>query len=80
MIENLYNCYSICNNSLAKSMVCQMMLCFLHEYFLQRLPPNVRMVLASADATMDLWNLADMADKVMEVATPTVSAISDTYH
>ena len=51
---------------------------FVRELFLQRLPPNVRMVLASADATMDLNKLADMADKVMEVATPTVSAITDT--
>ena len=51
---------------------------FLRELFLQRLPANVRMVLASADATMALDKLADMADKVMEVATPTVSAVSGT--
>ena len=50
---------------------------FLRELFLQHLPPNVRMVLASADASMDLNKLADMADKVMEVAMPTVSAIAD---
>ena len=43
--------------------------------FLQRLPANVRMVLASADVSMDLGKLADMADKVMEVAVPTVAAI-----
>lgn len=49
---------------------------FLHEVFLQRLPPNVRMVLASVDAAMDLNKLADMADKVMEIATPTVSAVT----
>ena len=52
---------------------------FLKELILQRLPPNVRMVLASTDASMDLKKLADMADKVMEVATPTVAAISDTH-
>ena len=51
---------------------------FLRELFLQRLPPNVRMVLASADSTMDLDRLADMADKVMEVAAPTVAAVSVT--
>ena len=51
---------------------------FLRELFMQRLPPNVRMVLASADATIDLYKLADMADKVMEVITPTVPAICDT--
>ena len=50
---------------------------FLRELFMQRLPPNVRMVLASADATMDAYKLADMADKVMEVTTPTVSAFCD---
>ena len=49
---------------------------FLRELFLQRLPANVRMVLASADDSMDLRKLADMADKVMEVATPTVAALS----
>ena len=41
---------------------------FLRELILQRLPANVRMVLASADVSMDLGKLADMADKVMEVA------------
>ena len=50
---------------------------FLRELFLQRLPPNVRMVLASTDGSMDLNNLADMADKVMEVATPAISAITN---
>ena len=49
---------------------------FLRELFLQRLPPNVRMVLASTADTMDLNTLADMADKVIEVATPSVAAIS----
>lgn len=50
---------------------------FLRELFLQRLPANVRMVLASADDSMDIHKLADMADKVMEVTTPTVAALSD---
>ena len=36
------------------------------------------MVLVSTDNAMDLNKLADMADKVMEVATPTISAVSDT--
>ena len=50
---------------------------FLKELFLQRLPANVRMVLASADATTDLPKLAEMADKVIEVATPpTVAAMT----
>ena len=38
---------------------------------MQHLPPNVRMMLAFADATMDLCKLADMEDKVMEITTPT---------
>ena len=51
-------------------------LTFLRELFLQRLPPNVRMVLASTGDAMDLATLADMADKVIEVAAPSVSSIS----
>ena len=49
---------------------------FLHELFLQRLPPNVRIVLTSADTSLDLSKLADMADKVMKVVTPTVASVS----
>ena len=51
---------------------------FVRELFLQRLPSNVRMVLASKGTSIDLNKLADMADKVMEVATPTLSAITST--
>ena len=50
---------------------------FFRKLFLQRLPPNVRIVLVSADALMDIKKLADMADKVMEVAMTTVSPIAD---
>ena len=35
------------------------------------------MVLASADSATELDKLADLADKVMEVATPTIAATSD---
>ena len=49
---------------------------FLCELFLQRLPPNVRMVLASANPATTLENLTDMADKIMEVSAPTVAALS----
>ncbi len=48
---------------------------FLRELFLQRLPPNVRMVLASTPETSSLDKLAELADKVLEVAAPTVSAV-----
>ena len=47
---------------------------FLRELFLQRLPNNVQMVLASA-GDMSLEALAQLADKIMEVATPMVSAV-----
>ena len=49
---------------------------FLRQLFLQQLPPNVRMVLASADSSLDLKWVAGMADKVMEVITHTVASIS----
>ena len=46
---------------------------FLRE---QRLPANVRMVLASTPDTSNLDKLAKMADKIMEVATPAVSSVA----
>ena len=50
---------------------------FMRELFLQRLPSNIRMVLASAhDKTTDLEKLAQLADKVVEVATPAASISS----
>lgn len=48
---------------------------FLRELFLQRLPSNVRMVLASTPDTIALDELANLADRIMEVATPSVSAM-----
>lgn len=48
---------------------------FLRELFLQRLPANVRMVLASADPATEVGKLAEMADKVMEVATPSIRQV-----
>ena len=47
----------------------------LRELFLQRLPANVQMILASADS-MTLDKLAEMADRIMESATPTISSVS----
>ena len=51
---------------------------FIREFFLQRLPANVRIVLASADAATDINQLADMADKIMDVTPPTVATLSGT--
>lgn len=47
----------------------------LRELFLQRLPSSVRMVLAPSGTDISLNNLADMADRIMEVSTPTVAAV-----
>lgn len=50
---------------------------FLKELFLQRLPHNVRMVLASTPDSTTLENLAELADKIIEVAAPpSVGAVS----
>ncbi|XP_064462765.1 uncharacterized protein LOC135373598 [Ornithodoros turicata] len=46
----------------------------LRELFLQRLPQNVQMVLATA-ADMTLDQLATLADAVVEVANPAVAAV-----
>jgi hypothetical protein len=47
----------------------------LRELFLQRLPSNVRMVLAPSGVTVGLNDLAEMADRVLEVSVPAVSAV-----
>ena len=47
---------------------------FLQELFLQRLPYNVRMVLASSLDSTSLDKLAEMANKIMEVAAPSGTA------
>lgn len=46
------------------------------ELFLQRLPPNVRMVLASTGDTIALEELAQLADRITEVAIPSVATVS----
>ena len=43
------------------------------ELFLQRLPSNVRMVLAAVNDTVPISELANLADKIKEVATPSLS-------
>lgn len=48
----------------------------LRQLFLQKLPSNVRMVLASASDGTTLSNLAEMADKMVEVAGPLVAPVS----
>ncbi len=49
---------------------------FLHELFLQGLPQNVRMVPVSTPEDITLDKLAELADKIMEVAIPSVATVS----
>ena len=50
---------------------------FLRELFLQRLPANVRMVLASTRENTSIEELAQLADRIIEVAAPpSVSNVS----
>ena len=51
---------------------------FLRELFLQRLPGNVRMVLASTSDHLPLEELAQLADRIMDVSPPTVAAVTPT--
>ena len=53
---------------------------FLKELFLKRLPQNVRMVLASTPEDITLSTLAEMADKVIEVASPSGSVAALNMH
>lgn len=47
---------------------------FLRNLFVQRLPHNVRMILASV-GDLEIERLAELADKLMEISTPVVSAV-----
>ena len=49
---------------------------FLQELFLQRLPPNVCVVLASTSTTTSIEELAALSDKIAKVAAPTIAATS----
>ena len=51
---------------------------FLWELFLKRLPGNVRMILASTASSSSLDELADLADKIMDVVVPSVAAPTTT--
>ena len=42
----------------------------IHEIFLQQLPANISMVLASTSDSISLNELAQLADKIVEVAAP----------
>ena len=48
----------------------------LHELFMQCLPSNVRVVLASVDADRTLEDIAQLADKIVHIASSAVSALT----
>ena len=48
----------------------------LKQLFLQRLPPNIRLILASTSDAITLTALAELADRILEVHIPTLGAIS----
>lgn len=48
----------------------------IRELFLQRLPTNVRVVLASAPDTTSLDELAQLADRVIDAAPPSIAGIT----
>ena len=48
----------------------------LRELFMQRLPSSVRMVLASSVKDTSLEEIAELADKIIDVAPPNVSAVT----
>ena len=49
---------------------------FIRELFLQRMPGNIHMVLASTVDAVSLEELATLADKVIDVAAPSAVAVS----
>ena len=48
----------------------------LKQLFLQRLPPNIRLILASTSDSITLTALAELADRINEVHVPTVGTIA----
>ncbi|XP_064462746.1 uncharacterized protein LOC135373499 [Ornithodoros turicata] len=50
----------------------------LRKVFLQHLPANVRMILASAKSTT-LSDIANMADNIMDVGSPVIAAVGSQY-
>ena len=51
---------------------------FVRGLFIQRLPANIRMVLASAADSTSLEDLAHLADRIVEAAPSPISSINDT--
>ena len=50
---------------------------FIRGLFIQRLPANVRMVLASAADSTSLEDLAQLADRIVEAAPPPLASLHD---
>jgi len=63
---------------LVVEMAVTMVSTLLRELFLQRLPPNVRMVLTPSTSALTLNQLADLANRIVEASpTTTVVAVQD---
>ena len=48
----------------------------IRELFMQRLPNNLRMVPVAASEKTPLQDLVTLADKIMEVATPSIATVA----
>ena len=77
MIVNLHNYYDACSNLSRTNSAQQRMILSFVSYFCKDFQ-NVRMILASSDSSLSLDKLADLADKVAEVALPTVATVTET--
>ena len=78
VIANQHNYCGECNSCWEIKLLQPIHGAFLRELFLQRLPTNVRMVLASTSDTTSVEELAQLADKITDVtsgSSPSVSAM-----
>ena len=50
----------------------------LKQLFLQRLPQNVCLILASKSDSLSLSDLAELADRIIEARVPVVNAVAPT--
>ena len=66
-----HNCYAACSNYWATERA----LLILRELFFQHLLNNVRMVLGSTADTVTLQQLAELVDRIIDVAAPSESAV-----
>lgn len=51
----------------------------LRQLFLKRMPPDVKLILASTSDTLPISELATLADKIVEAHVPPVNSVSETH-